>query len=343
MSTSVSLYDSTDWDLSARQDTEAQKELKEVESGSNILGVIGGSLSGSIITPHKGDHDKYAEEEGNSPKEDPRTSKVVSTSALRIPSPRGNGPSPLASASSGVDNGSLLSPMLSLKNGSSEKEQRAPRVGAILRAKAKALEGIARSFSFATAARATAVIEVLNRWEAQIAARRVYIVTDHSNTNEMDATVDVSSAPSRESSSIIREKRSGSVKKREKEIKKREIQRLQQQHERTFSFEEVIMESKAVEITIQRFLQTASVEGVLEATHLEPSCNWLLALETFLQRRLLGGQHAGYISELMFALIKLLDKVHTIVCDYMPIHTRLTCPLLRIRAREALMRPWWRA
>jgi hypothetical protein len=205
--------------------------------------------------------------------------------------------------------------------------ERTPRVGAVLRAQAKVLESVANSFSFADVTRATAVIDVLRRWEAQIAARKLFIVKDHSdfagadddgNSGNNISAVSDSTAGAADGQA---RKQSGSKRKEraDKGSKAARLQRVlsvhESQHHRTFSFEEVVMESRAVEITIERFLQTATIEGILEATRADPfGGGWLAALEAFLHKRLLGGQRPAFVTELLFALVKLLDKVrfHTV-------------------------------
>ncbi len=64
--------------------------------------------------------------------------------------------------------------------------ERTPRVGAVLRAQAKLLEAVAATFSFADATRATAAVDVLRRWEAQVASRKLFVVKDHSDFAGLD-------------------------------------------------------------------------------------------------------------------------------------------------------------
>ena len=102
-----------------------------------------------------------------------------------------------------------------------------------------------------------------------------------------------------------------------------------------FVFEEVLMESRAVELAVERFLQTATVEGILEATRADPiGGGWLAAFEAFLHKRLLGGQRPAFVTELLFALVKLLDKVR--VCDYVCVCGRVCAgALTRVCVRRA--------
>jgi hypothetical protein len=208
--------------------------------------------------------------------------------------------------------------------------ERTPRVGAVLRAQAKLLEAVAATFSFADATRATAAVDVLRRWEAQVASRKLFVVKDHSDFAGFDGDDDDSGAggelksdnsnvdgQQRKQNGSKRKERARGEKSEAKGEKTPSSSKLGQQqgteeaqHHRTFGFEEVLMESRAVELAVERFLQTATVEGILEATRADPiGGGWLAAFEAFLHKRLLGGQRPAFVTELLFALVKLLDKV----------------------------------
>jgi len=184
-----------------------------------------------------------------------------------------------------------------------------PRVWAILRARAKDLEATASDFSFADAQRATAVAEVLQRWEAIVGGCRVLLVRrveDEGGDSGEDQT------KSNHTNGDESLERKDSITKSNNQDNNGKTEQGEEEKSigaEGFSFEEVLAESKVVEIAVERFLQTVTIEVIMEATAKAEAAGWLSTLERFLQKQLLGGQHPEIISELLFQLIiAILDK-----------------------------------